>query len=339
MNNFTEKKILLITNYHQGIGGISVQVEILSKKLTQEGVDNCIYSTKGNIIFRLFRVFNLLWVGRKFDVFHIHGCSFLGFYPIVLGVLVGNVLNKKLVITYHGGDAAEFFKKYPRFVRFILSKTDFNIVLSGFLGAIFDVYKIKNTIIPNILDVKKDPFIKREIIRPRYISVRTISELYNIQLIIDAFRIVKQQLPTAELFILGDGSCKKPLQAYVNEHEIMDVTFTGKIDNSEIYDYLAQADVFVSSPRIDNQPVSVLEAFNAGLIVISSNVGGVPYLVDDNKTGYLFESENIEELASKMIKVIENQSQSLEIINSAKLKLVSYSWSSIRLKLKEVYEK
>ena len=71
------------------------------------------------------------------------------------------------------------------------------------------------------------------------------------------------------------------------------VTFVGAVPHKEMYHYLQQADVFVSAPKVDNMPMSVLEAFNAGLLVISSNVGGVPFLVADNSTGYLFESTMI----------------------------------------------
>jgi len=332
------KKILLISNYNPGVGGISVQVEILHKQLLAEGFTTSIFNTKGSVLFRVFRFVKLIQHGLKYDVFHIHGCSFLGFYPIVLGVSIGKLLNKKVIVTYHGGDADEFFEKHPHLVSLFLCHTDSNIVLSGFLASIFKKHNIKHTIIPNILDFKTDPFILREKIKPNYISVRTLSELYNIKSIIKAFKLVQEHISDATLTILGDGPLRLELEQYVLEQSIKNIYFVGKVDNSLIYNYLAAADVFVSAPFIDNQPVSILESYNAGLLVISSNVGGVPYLLEDNQTGYLFESDNFKELAQKMMLAVENQSKSIAMIDIAKKTLENYTWKSIKEKLFVLYQ-
>ena len=93
----------------------------------------------------------------------------------------------------------------------------------------------------------------------------------------------------------------------------------------------------LSSPRIDNMPVSILEAFNAGLLVISSNVGGVPYMVEDGVNGLLFESDNHEMLARKMFEAIENPEKSKEMIRNAKSCVNDYSWGKVKDKLFKTY--
>lgn len=90
-------------------------------------------------------------------------------------------------------------------------------------------------------------------------------------------------------------------------------------------------------PRIDNQPMSVLEAWRYGLLVISSNVGGVPYLVDDNKTGILVPSDDSESLAKAMIQAVEESDKSLSIMRNGTENLKEYSWSNIRNKIMSVY--
>lgn len=119
--------------------------------------------------------------------------------------------------------------------------------------------------------------------------------------------------------------------------KLRDVCFVGRVDNSEIYRYLERADVMVSSPLIDNMPVSVLEGMNAGLLVISSNVGGVPYMIDDGVNGLLFCSKNEEALAEKMILVVEKQEKSKAMIHEAYQGLGKYSWESVKRKLLPVY--
>lgn len=331
------KKILLIANYRPGTGGISVQVEILQKQLLAEGVPAAIFNTKGSILFRLLSFIRLIKTGQRYDVFHIHGCSYLGFYPVVLGILVGKILNKRLIVTYHGGDGAEFFRKYPRFVRFFLSRTHTNIVLSDFLGVVFRQHNIPYLIIPNILEVKDNQFIHRDKISPHYISVRSLIEIYNVRLIIDAFERVLTVYPEATLTIIGDGSSRPSLEELVKDKKIKNISFVGWVTNNQIYEHLKKADIFVSASFVDNQPVSILEAFNAGVLVISSRVGGVPYLVDENHNGYLFESNNLEELTTKMILAVENQQESLSMIAAANKSLEMYKWENIKPKILELY--
>lgn len=332
-------KILLIANYKLGVGGISGQVELLHKYLNrEEGYAVDIYSLKGNPIKRIILIFRLLFVGKKYDVFHIHGCSGWGFLPVVYGVSVGKFLSKRIVVTYHGGGADSFFDAHRNLVRYFLNRADYVVVLSGFLKSIFDKYNIKNITIPNILEFSDEQYKRRNEIRPNFISIRSLRKLYNIKCIIKAFEIVKLSIDNAGLVLLGDGDCRAELEQYVKEKNIDNVTFIGAVPNNQVYSYLEKSDVLLSSPIIDNMPVSILEAYNAGLLVISSCVGGVPYILEDAKTGYLFESDNEKELAEKMILAVSNQLKSLEIISNAKNEVVKYSWENIRLKIFELYK-
>ncbi len=120
--------------------------------------------------------------------------------------------------------------------------------------------------------------------------------------------------------------------------KLRDVCFVGRVDNSEIYRYLERADVMVSSPVIDNMPVSVLEGMNAGLLVISSNVGGVPYMIDDGVNGLLFCSKNEEALAEKMIYAVKEQEKTRSMIKKAYRSLGKYTWESVKRELLPLYE-
>jgi len=277
-------------------------------------------------------------VSKKYDVLHIHACCEWGFLPAIVGVVVSKLWHKQSVLTYHGGGAKAFFAQHTRLVKWTFSKIDTIIVLSGFLKQIFDEYNIPAIIIPNIVEMNDCLFKQRDRIRPNFISVRHLRELYNVSCILRAFKIVQQQLPEATLTILGDGNQRVDLEKWTVENNLKNVTFVGAVPHKEMYHYLQQADVFVSAPKVDNMPVSILEAYNAGLLVISSCVGGVPYILEDAKTGYLFESDNEKELAEKMILAVSNQLKSLEIISNAKNEVVKYSWENIRLKIFELYK-
>lgn len=331
------KRILFLANYRQSSGGISSQIEILNRLLQQEGYKTGIFSLKGNPLFRIKAIFKLKTVVKDYDIIHIHACSHWGFLPAIVGVRVGKMLGKRVVLTYHGGSANEFFKKHRRLVRKYLGKTDVNIVLSGYLKDVFRRCDIPCVTIPNIIELKEGVYRERSEISPHFISIRSLTPTYNILCTIKAFQKVKQLYPQATLSLLGDGPHRKELDLYVSEHHILDVSFEGRVPNNKIYDFLDKSDVMLSSPFIDNMPVSLLEGFNAGLLVISSNVGGVPYMIEDMKTGLLFESDNDDEMAERMIWAISHQDESLQMVKNAKEEVKKYSWEEVRDTIMALY--
>lgn len=332
------KKVLFIANYRANAGGISTQVDVLNKMLRLDGFETSIFSLKGGALFRLKAYFKLMEIGRDYEVFHIHACSGWGFLPAVIGVRAGKKLGKKTVLTYHGGSAESFFKKRSCLVNKYLKQTDTNIVLSGYLSDVFDRYDIPCVTIPNIIELKEGVFRKRSSIVPAFISIRSFTPTYNISCTLKAFQKVKRVYPEAVLTLLGDGPLRSEMETFVKEQKIEGVDFVGRVPNERIYEYLDRADIMLSSPVTDNMPMSLLEGFNAGLLVISSNVGGVPYMIRDGVNGLLFASDNSDEMAEKMMEAVEQQEKTIEMIQQAREGLKDYTWENNREKYFSIYQ-
>lgn len=330
-------RILMVCNFKPGVGGISGQVELLQRKLRDEGHAVDVFSTKATALKRLFMKPKLRRVSINYDLIHVHCCSGWGFLPAVLGISVAKQLNKRVVVTYHGGGGEAFFDRHPGLVQRYLTKTDANIVLSGFLAKVFKKHQLPFTIIPNIVELDSSQFKQREIIHPRYICVRAHEPLYNIPCVLRAFRLVCEKHPEASLVLVGNGSEHDRLMQLTERMGLKNVTYTGRVDNCDIYRYLDQADVMLSAPVIDNMPVSLLEAMNAGLLVISSKVGGVPYMIEDKINGLLFESNHEEDLADRMLWTIQHQAEVKSMIAQGRHSVRKYQWKQIKDKLYSVY--
>lgn len=330
-------KILLICNYKPGVGGISGQVEILQRKLREDGCVADIFSTKASVVKRLVMMPKLRRAAQTCDVLHIHCCSGWGFLPAVMGIKVGRRLGKRVVLTYHGGGGEAFFDKHPRMVQYYLTRTDVNIVLSRFLANVFDEHKLPYVIIPNIIELDDTHYRERNPIQPYFICIRAHEALYNIPCVLRAFQRVQQNIAEAALMLVGDGTQHERLVQQAEAMGLQHLVFAGRVDNTEIYQYLDRADVMLSAPKMDNMPVSLIEAMNAGLLVISSRVGGVPYMIEDGKKGLLFESDNDSELAEKMLWAIRHQDDARSMIASARESVKQYQWDNVKDQLYSVY--
>lgn len=331
--------ILLISNYVMGVGGINTQVDLLHTYLNKENtIQADIFSTKGNPLQRFWKAFLLIHIAKRYDVLHVHACSYWGMVPAVMGIIAGKLLRKRIIITYHGGEAAEFFAKHTKFVQRWLGRADKIIVLSGFLKNIFEQYDIPCEIIPNIIELQPHQQLIENSRITRFISIRHLEPLYDIPCILQAYEYVLKRYPYITLNILGKGSLQQNLEQFVIEHKLTGVRFLGQIPNQQIYEHLNNADVMLSASKADNMPMSLLEAMNMGILVIATKVGGVPYIIEDGKTGLLFPSGDVQQLADKMIWALENPTNVQGIVKNAQVNVQQYSWKNIKEKLIQIYE-
>jgi phenylacetate-CoA ligase len=332
-------KVLYIANYTEGVGGISGQVSVLHKNIDRNLYKSKIFSTKGKLLHRMIIIIQALFVVPKYDIIHMHGCSgWGGFFPVIIGTMAGLLFRKKRIITYHGGNADVFLSNYPKSTRFFLNRAHHIIVLSGYLQEIFQKHHYKVVTIPNVLiNHGQLPALKEKIL-PDFISIRYLTPLYNIECIIKAFAIIKNDFPDATLTILGDGIDREKLEDFVRENKIDDVTFMGSVSNTEVAFYLEKASILLNAPFVDNMPVSILEAFYSGLLVISSNVGGIPFMIRDVENGYLFESNNHVQMAEKMLLALKEQGKSLKMMKNARESLKNYSWENVKKSLYSLYD-
>lgn len=330
-------KILIVANYNKNEGGISGVVLNHFKKLIDEGYIVNIFNTKRNPLIRLCLIFPLIHIVKKYDIIHIHGCSGLGFYPIIVGILSSKIFaSKKTIVTYHGGGAEAFLNKRKRIIKWFLDKADHITVMSVYLKDVFNKYKINTIILKNLIDIEIDNEIRMDFPSPKILSIRSLSKMYNVQDIIVAFKIIKKNYKNASLKIAGAGEQLNSLMKLGSDCE--SIEFLGVLPNNKIPELIKSNNIFVSVPSFDNQPMSILEAFACGIIVISTNVGGVPYMIEDGRNGLLVDVNNPQQIAEKIDWIISHPELSIKIIEEGKKEVEKYLWKNIWPTLVGLYE-
>lgn len=194
-----------------------------------------------------------------------------------------------------------------------IDKDKINIVYNG-----VDIKKFRN--VEKNMDIIKKYNLENNIVLG-YIG--SVIKLEGLRFLIEAFSIIKQQKNNVKLLIVGNGSELENLIKLAQEKGVRDdIVFTGYVDHKGIIDYYSVIDIFVL-PRLNSRvsnlvtPLKPLEIMSMGKPIVASDVGGITEIIQDNETGVVFESENIESLYKKCLYLIDNESERNRIANNA----------------------
>lgn len=345
MNERNSKKIrvLIISPSMRVIGGQSVQSQRLQEtfetdeKIELEFLPNDPKNIFQNVkflrtIFTSLKFWFLLLTNLyKFDVAHIFSSGGTSYIISTLSpLLFAKLYGVKAVLNYHSGELENHIESWKKTALPTMKKFDRIVVPSEFLVDVFAKYDLNAKAVFNFADSEKFRFSERKTLRPIFVSNRNFEAHYNVEDCLRAFQIVQKKMPEAELVVAGFGSGEMKLKKLAQDLRLENVAFAGKIPNAEMPKLLEKADVYLNTSIVDNMPLSLIEAFAAGTLVISYATGGIPYIVENDKTGLLVETGDFQTLAQKAIFALENQNAAREIIINARNEVEKYNRESIK---------
>jgi glycosyltransferase involved in cell wall biosynthesis len=269
-------------------------------------------------------------VGR-YDVIHIFSASYLSFLIAPTpAILIARLFGKKIVLNYRSGEAEDHLRRWRRTALPIIRLVDAIVVPSGYLVDVFARFGLKAESIFNIVDVERFGFRSRQALRPVFLSNRNLEPLYNVGCILRAFAIIQRRFTEARLTIVGDGSQRAGLEKLAAELGLRNAEFIGRIAPDRMPTVYDDADIYLNSSDIDNMPGSIIESFAAGLPVVTTDAGGIPYIVSDGETGLLVGRGDHRQMAAMAIRLLEDPDLAAKIINQAKDECRKYSWAAVR---------
>jgi len=262
------------------------------------------------------------------DVLHAHYSSSYG----LLGVLSGF---KPFFISVWGNDIFDFPHKsflHNNLLKFVLSKPDRIFSTSNVMASETSKYTDKPvTVIPFGINTELfKPFDTKSLFKEESIvigSVKTLAPNYGMEFLIRAFQILVKRfehLPL-KLLIVGKGELEKKLKQLVKTLAISDKTvFTGFIPHSSIPEYHNQLDIAVYPSVKESFGVSVLESMSCEKPVVASFVGGIPEIVEHNKTGLLVNPSDHLKLSEAIALLIDDSVKRKDFGKAARERVLSY---------------
>jgi len=272
------------------------------------------------------------------DVVHVFSASYTSFLLAPLpALLTARMLKRPAILNYRSGQGPDHLKR-SRLARRVIARADCTIVPSAFLVEAFAPFGVKATPVPNLLDLERFQYRRRTTLTPRIVSVRTFEPLYDVACTLRAFAIVQRRRPDASLTLVGGGSQERALRTLARDLQLNQVTFAGRVTPGEMPRWYADHDIYVQSPRIDNAPTSVLEAYASGLPVVSSEAGGVPAILTHGEHGLLAPVADHEAIAAHILRLLDEPALAVKLADQARATCSRHSWPSVRAEWLRTYK-
>ena len=283
-------------------------------------------------------ILNLLREVRKYDVIHIFSASYLSFLIAPTpAILVSKLYGKKALLNYHSGEAEDHLRRWPRSTKSMLKRVDKIVVPSEYLVRVFAKFGYEAVAIFNIIDLDQFEYRERPTLRPVFLSNRNLEAHYGVDDLLRAFAHIQREIPDAVLTVVGDGSQRNALESLATALHLANTKFTGRVEHDEINRHYSAGDIYLNASKVDNQPLSILEAFACGLPVVTTNAGGIPYIVTDEITGFLVPVGDSEALAARALDLLTHQNVAAPMIASARAECTRYEWSVVCPQWTNVY--
>ena len=284
-----------------------------------------------------------LWrVAGKVQLLHVMANSGWSWHLFAApAIWIARLRGCPVVVNYRGGEADAFLQRAVDWVGPSLRRAGALVVPSGYLEAVFRRHGFDSTVVPNVINLERFGAADDAPSgsgAPSVLVARHLEPIYDNQTALRAFALLAARHPAARLVIAGSGPEAGMLAALAGHLGIAGaVRFTGRVDNTEMAALYREADIMLNPSLVDNMPNSVLEALAGGVAVVSTDVGGVPYLVEHGRTALLVPPQNPQAMADAMLKLLA-EPETRRRLRQAGLQLAAqYTWTQVRPRLLKVY--
>lgn len=271
------------------------------------------------------------------DILHVFTAAYFSFlWTPAPSLVLAKLTGRKSILNYHDGRGEAHLRDWKS-ARWLVRFADALVSPSEYLTGVFRSYGLAAECIPNIIDARRFRYRERGPLRPVFLHNRGFEPLYNVACTLRAFAIVQKHYPQASMTLAHDGPGRGGIEQLARELGLRNVSFAGRVSQQRMVELYHEADIFWMSPNIDCMPLSVLESYAAGLPVIATSAGGVPYIVKNGETGLVVERNDHEAMAAAALRLLEDDSLARKLAAGARAELANYEGKGIRGQWMDLY--
>lgn len=313
-----------------GSRGIS---EDVCARLASAGWRMQIVSRRPNRVARVLEMLWMCWRERhRYQVAAVDIYSGPAFFWAKAVCWMLRQIGKPYILMLHGGNLPTFAARRPKLVRQLLASAMVVTAPSEYLRERMQPYWTHIRVLPNAISIDAYTFRIRHP-ATRLIWLRAFHDVYNPVMAVQALALLKENFPNIQLTMIGpdkgDGSLQRTREEAERLGVVDHLTLLGSVRKEDVPKKLDSADVFLNTARIDNTPVSMLEAMASGLCVVSTNVGGIPYLVQAEREALLVSPDCAKGMAEAVRRIIVEPDLARRLSSNGRRKAEQLDWSVI----------
>lgn len=334
MTDRSELPVLLVGNFLSEAGGSRGICEELAARLPGAGCAVVTTSSQKPKLFRLVDMVGTTWLQRhRYAVAQVDVFSGPAFFWAEAVCATLRRARKPYVLTLHGGDLPRFSSRRPARVERLLLSAAAVTAPSRYMLGHFSRYRDDIRVIPNGVDVGAYSDRPRSAGGPRLVWLRAFHRIYNPSLAVRMLALVSAQRPDVRLTMIGpdkgDGSRQTAERLAAELGVSGRVDFRPGVPKHDVPNALRNADIFINTSDVDNTPVTLVEAMASGLCIVSTNVGGVPDLVDDGRDAILVGRNDPDAMAREVLRLLDEPDLAARLSRDARRKAEQFDWSPI----------
>ena len=268
---------------------------------------------------------------RRAAVAHVFSAAYWSFLlGPVPAMLAARAFGRRVVLHYHSGEAGDHLARWGILVHPFLRLADVIVVPSPYLQGVFARHGLRVLVIPNVVDTARFRYRDRVPLRPRLLSARNLEPYYRVDTTLRMFALLRERFPEATLVVAGGGGEEARLRALARDLGERGIRFAGRVEPRQMPALYDGADIFVNASIVDNQPVSVLEAFAAGLPVVTTPTGDIATLVREGQTGLLVPPGDPERMAGAVASLVVDPARARAMARRAREVVERYTWAAVK---------
>ncbi len=259
---------------------------------------------------------------KKYDIIHIHMASRRSTFRKGKYVRIAKKFNKKVILHIHGAEYKIFFnecnEKQKKYVIKTLNLADKIIVLSEEWKEYFSklVNPQKIVVIYNSIVLPED--LKKDLETQNLLFLGRFGKRKGIYDLIEVVSKLIVNYPNLKLYAGGDGEIEKVEAMIKNKNMEKNVQLLGWVTGREKERILKEASFYVLPSYNEGMPMSLIEGMAYKNVCISTDVGGIPKVINNNVNGVIIKPGDKEKLYSALKKLLDNGELRQKLSNNAR---------------------
>ena len=308
-------------------GMVTVMQSIMNSNILKKyniiHIPTYIYGKKFSLFFISILKIIFYKIIYRVELVHVHMASYGSFYRKSIIISICKILHLKVVLHCHGACFEKFYNSVKpskkEYIKKTFAKAEKVIVLSeswkDFFKTIVDENKI--IVMYNSVNVPKEENKDNLNNVPTGLFLGRIGERKGAYDLIEVVKKLTQEGIKLKMIMAGDGEIDKAKEIIKKENLEDIIEVLGWIDSDKRQEYLKKSDFYILPSYDEGMPMSVLEAMSYSLPVITTDVGGIPEMIQNEENGILVKPGDNEAIEKAIKKILENDNLRRELSQNA----------------------